>query len=114
MELNRSRWLQPSIERLGDLGRCPNQNVGVPNRCHPEFRVGADFDPDIADLVLDGREPRFLGQAEEGPLHRIPLIANRNIRKARGKQIRLMVAPRWRTPHHVMPAVVNGETSAAW
>ena len=82
----------PTVQRLGDLCRCPNQNVGVPDRSDAEFRVGADFHPDIADTVFDRRKAWFLGQAEKRPFHGVALVANRYIREIRAKQVGLSIA----------------------
>ena len=79
MELDGAAWGQPAIHRLGELCRCPDENIGVPNRRQPEFRVAADFNPGVADMVLDGRKTGLLGQAEERPFHRIPLVANGDV-----------------------------------
>ena len=92
MELDGSVWRQAAVEGLGDLGRCPDQDVGVPDRRDAEFRVGGDFHPDVADIVLDRREARLLGQAEERPLHRVALVADRDVREVGGEQVGLMIA----------------------
>ena len=89
-----------AVEGFGDLGRCPDQDVGVPDGRDAEFRVGADFNPDIADMVLDRREARLLGQAEKRPLHRVALVADRDVREIRGEQIGLMVTLGWEPFRH--------------
>jgi hypothetical protein len=43
-------------------------------------------------MVLDGRESRFLGQAEKRPFHRVSLVADRNVREVGGEQVGLMIA----------------------
>ena len=53
MEVDGPARRQAAVQGLGDLGRCPNQDVGVPNGRDAEFRVGVYFHPDVADMVLD-------------------------------------------------------------
>ena len=36
---------QPAVEGLGDLCRCPDQDVGIPDRGHAILRIGRDIDP---------------------------------------------------------------------
>ena len=81
-----------TVDGLGDLCRGPDQNIGIPDRGDAEFRVGANLDPHVADIVLDRRKARFLGQAEKWPLHRVALVANRNVREIRGEEVGLMIA----------------------
>ena len=100
MKLDGARRLEAAVERLGDLRRGPDQDVGVPDRRHPEFRVGADLHPDVADLVFDRLVPRLLGQAEERPLHGVALVAYRDVGEAGGKQVGLVIACRRMTFRH--------------
>ena len=91
MELDGAAGCHAAIHRLGDLGGGPDQDVGVPNGRQPEFRVGADLDPDTADIIFDRREPGFLGEAEERPLHGVALVTDRNVREIRREQVGLVV-----------------------
>ena len=66
VEVDDAAGLQAAVEGLGDLRRGPDQDVGVPDGRDAEFRVGADFDPDVADMVLDRRERGFLARLKNG------------------------------------------------
>src|SRR4051812_18299223 len=100
MEANHAVCRQAPVTGLGDLRRCPNQDVGIPNGRNPEFRVGADLDPYVSDIVFDGREARPFSQAEEGPFHRVALVADRYIREIRGKEIGLIISSWWEPFRH--------------
>ena len=93
MELDDAAGRQAAVEGFGDLRRGPDQDVGVPNRRDAEFRVGADFNPNVADMVFDRRKAGLLGQAEKRPLHRVALVANRDVREIGGEQVGLMISP---------------------
>ena len=92
MEADDAAGGHAAVQGLGDLGRCPDQDVGIPDGRDAEFRVGADLDPDVADVVLDGREAGLLGQAEEWPLHRVALVADGDVREVGGEEVGLMIA----------------------
>src|SRR5271163_3615537 len=76
---------QTAVEGFGDLRRCPDQDVGVPDGRYPEFWVGADFHPHIADMILNWREAGSLGQAEKWPLHRVALVTDGDVREVRSE-----------------------------
>jgi hypothetical protein len=54
---------QAAVEGFGDLGGCPDQYVRVPDGRDAELLVGTDFNPDIADIVLDRRKAAWLMSA---------------------------------------------------
>jgi hypothetical protein len=57
--------------------------VGYPSMPHAEFLVREDIDVDGAI------QPFALGQAEEWPLHRLALVAQRQIRNEGDEQVKL-------------------------
>ena len=81
-----------SVHRLGDLRRSPDKDVSIPDGRQAKFGVGTDFYPRIADMVLDRCEPWFLGKTEEGPLHRVALVTDWNVRKIGCEQVWLLVS----------------------
>lgn len=101
VEVNHAARSQAPVYRFGDLGRCPNQDIRIPDGRQPEIRIRTYFDPDVANMVFDGRKSWFLGQAEKRPLHRIALIANRNVREIGREEIRLYVPARWSAYGHI-------------
>ena len=67
---------------------------------HAKLRIGADLHQDIADMVLDWGEAGLLGEAKERPLHRIPLVADRDVREAGGEEVGLEIALWGEGPGH--------------
>ena len=93
MEFKGSGRGKVPVDRFGNLRGDPNQNIGVPDRRHAKGRVRSYFDPNVANVISDGRQPGSLGQAEEWPFHRVPLVTDWNVGKCRGEQVRLDVTP---------------------
>ncbi len=58
------RWRQAAVQRLGDLGRGPDQDVGVPDGRDAELLV--ETSTKVADLVLDRRKARLLARLKNG------------------------------------------------
>jgi hypothetical protein len=85
MEADDAIGLLVAVEGLRELRGRPDQDVGVPDGGHAEFGVGVHFHPDVADTILDRRQAGLFGQAEEGSLHRVALIADRDVRETRGE-----------------------------
>ena len=72
---------------------CPDQNIGVPDGGHAVGRDGFNLDPyfAIGAAVINGLEALALLQREEGPLHRLPLILQRDVVHHRDKEIELRI-----------------------
>src|SRR4051794_33571288 len=66
---------------LEQLARSPDQHVRVPDCGHAVLGVRGDLDPHtpVGALVVDRLHPFALSEREEGPLHRLPLIAEREV-----------------------------------
>src|SRR5947209_1235084 len=76
VEVDYAARRQSTVEGFGDLCRSPDEDVSIPDRRESKFRVGANFHPDIADMILDRGESWLLGQAEERAFHCVALVAD--------------------------------------
>ena len=92
VELDGTVMLFLAINGFGHLRACPDENVSVPDGGHSELRVGGDFDLDIADLVFNRGETRFLRERKERPLHRVLLIPDRDVGKCGYEQVGLGIS----------------------
>jgi hypothetical protein len=81
-----------AINGFGDLGACPDEDVGIPDGCHTEFRVGGYLDLDVSDLVFNRGEPWLFRQGEEWPLHCVLLIPDRDVGERGNEQVGLGVS----------------------
>src|SRR4051812_6721309 len=78
VEVDGAAGLPFPIDCFGDLRRCPDQDVRVPDGGDAVF-ARRHLYRDAIDAVLDRVAARLLRQTEERPLHRVPLIADRYI-----------------------------------
>ena len=86
--------VRPRSIGLGDWVRRPDQDVGVPDRRHPEFRRWRRLPPRRRRHVYSmGVEAWLLGQAEERPLHRVARVAQREIGNIGDEQVELRPGP---------------------
>src|SRR3546814_6704235 len=59
------RGRPPGVACLDELARCPNQNVGIPDRRYAMFGHGFDRDPRRTHMKIDRRHTPRLGEAEK-------------------------------------------------
>jgi hypothetical protein len=86
----------------------PGEVVSILDGRQAALRVRTHLDPDIAHMVFDGCELRPLPKTTVRPLRRVVLVTNRNVREARGKQLRLDVTSGRRSFTHDRYHVFQG------
>lgn len=70
---------EAAILRFDNLAGSPDQHVSIPDRGHAVLGPAVDLDTLAAGLVKDRRDPLYLGEREERPLHQVALIAGTGI-----------------------------------
>jgi hypothetical protein len=81
----------PAPRHIGHLAGAIDQNVGIPDRGHAVIGIGADMHPHLAvgAGVIDRLHPLRLGEAEEGALHHLALVAQGQVRQIGQEQVEL-------------------------
>src|SRR3546814_12532166 len=83
------RGRPPGVACLDVLARCPNQNVGIPDRRYAMFGHGFDRDPRRTHMKIDRRHTPRLGEAEKWPGHQILGVTGSEIPRHRPETVEL-------------------------